>query len=325
MDIQAGRDRKENLSRLWDQVRPFVCQIANRFGAGDQTEDLIHEGFLGITDAARKYDAGQGAQFLTFAEYDIRARMGRYMGDSGPVRLPKWAAGTVRKYRKAVSEFEKAHGREPSDIETAFLLGLNVDYSGQWVRKLNRIRAAAMEPTSLDRPINEGGTTFGELQPSASDQEETILDSIFRAEMAAAVRERVDALPESEAGVIRDKYRDGLTLAQIGERNGYTRSRAQQLEATALRKLRTGKSLQRLRPFYLELYGSAMRGSGAGLFSRTWTSSTEREALRLLELDGRRGRQRHGLTVEELSKDPISEEIAGSCREIFAGSLRAEA
>lgn len=143
MDIQAGRDRKENLSRLWDQVRPFVCQIANRFGAGDQTEDLIHEGFLGITDAARKYDAGQGAQFLTFAEYDIRARMGRYMGESGPVRLPKWAAGTVRKYRKAVSEFEKAHGREPSDMETAFLLGLNVDYSGQWVRKLNRIRAGA--------------------------------------------------------------------------------------------------------------------------------------------------------------------------------------
>ena len=121
LDIQAGRDQKENLSRLWEQVRPFVCQIANRYGAGDETEDLIQEGFFGIMDAVRKWDVGQGAKFLTFAEYDIRNRLTRYLASSGSVKLPAGMADAVRKCKKVVAEFEKAHGREPSDRETAFL------------------------------------------------------------------------------------------------------------------------------------------------------------------------------------------------------------
>ena len=282
-EIQAGRDRQRNLSRLWDQVRPFVCRIANRYGAGDETEDLIQEGFLAVENAARKYDAKQGAQFLTFAEWDIRSRMGRYMDYSGTVRLPAWMAEAAQKYRKAVSEFEKAHGREPTEAEAARAVGISFDYSGRWVRQLDRIRAAAMEPTSLDGPVYEDGPTLGEIQPAGEPPQDAVTDAIFREQMAAAVWEQVDTLPEIQADVIRDRYRDGLTLAQIGERKGYTKERARQVEAKALKTLRTGKRLKVLKPYYAELYGSAMRGTGAGSFSRTWTSSTEREALRLLD------------------------------------------
>ena len=279
LDIQAGRDQKENLSRLWEQVRPFVCQIANRYGAGDETEDLIQEGFFGIMDAVRKWDVGQGAKFLTFAEYDIRNRLTRYLASSGSVKLPAGMADAVRKCKKVVAEFEKAHGREPSDLETAFLMGLKIDRAGRWVKKLDRIRNAAKQTTSLDAPVTEDGLTLADTMTAPGDMAESIVDAAFTEQMKAAVWEEVDRLPQISADIIRARYENSMTLEEAAEQLGLKRREAVRiLEAKAMRMLRKPESLARLKPYCIDLYGISARGNIGGFF-RSGMSSTERAAF----------------------------------------------
>ena len=53
-----------------------------------------------------------------------------------------------------------------------------------------------------------------------------------------------------------------------------------------MRELRAPSKAKRLRPFLPEadrVYSEALKGGGAAKFGRTWTSSTERVALRLVE------------------------------------------
>ena len=96
----------------------------------------------------------------------------------------------------------------------------------------------------------------------------------------------VDELPEKEAEAIRARYRDGLTLKEIGERLGVNTEGARQRERKGLMMLRSTKRSKRLRPFFPEygrIYSMSTAAVGHGHFERTWTSSTEYAALYLAE------------------------------------------
>ena len=52
---------------------PLVRSIANKYKTDVLSlEDLIQEGFLGILEAERKYDASKGVQFNTYASYWVK-------------------------------------------------------------------------------------------------------------------------------------------------------------------------------------------------------------------------------------------------------------
>ena len=94
----------------------------------------------------------------------------------------------------------------------------------------------------------------------------------------------VDELPGQQSTVIRARFKDELALKEVGEVIGGTTDRAKQVEMKALRELRKPSRAEKLRP-YMEQYimAHAFRGCGVEAFNRTWTSSTERTALRVME------------------------------------------
>ena len=71
-------------------------------------------------------------------------------------------------------------------------------------------------------------------------------------------------------------------MAAIGADYGITIEAIRQMERKALRALRGGRNRKKLLPF-MEVYGMALTGNGVGRFNRTWTSSTERAALKDME------------------------------------------
>lgn len=90
----------------------------------------------------------------------------------------------------------------------------------------------------------------------------------------------VDDLPENYPEIIRSRYKDNMTLKEIGERLGISSERARQIENNALRKLRIPS---RCAPFkcYFEQYLAAgpIYHVGVERFNRTWTSSVEAVVL----------------------------------------------
>ena len=141
---------------------------------------------------------------------------------------------------------------------------------------------------SLDAPVTDldgkENTTLGELIAAEGNQEEEVLERVQQEQLCKFLWSCVDSLPGRQPEVIRHRYQEGKTLKQIGEAMGTTTEAVRQWESKALRELQKPSRARLLLPFLPEaeeIYSQAIRGGGSASFNRTWTSSTERVALRL--------------------------------------------
>ena len=68
--------------------------------------------------------------------------------------------------------------------------------------------------------------------------EDLIFDQIYKTELMAQIYNLLNTLTERERKVIKYRFYEPSTLAEIGKRFGLSRDRIRQIEAEALRKLR---------------------------------------------------------------------------------------
>jgi RNA polymerase primary sigma factor len=79
--IQRERDQ-DALTRLVEANLRFVVSYAKRYrGLGVSFLDLIHEGNLGLMEAARRFDPGRNVKFITYAVWWIRESMMHVLAD----------------------------------------------------------------------------------------------------------------------------------------------------------------------------------------------------------------------------------------------------
>jgi RNA polymerase primary sigma factor len=79
--IQHERDQ-DALTRLVEANLRFVVSYAKRYrGLGVSFLDLIHEGNLGLMEAARRFDPGRNVKFITYAVWWIREAMMHVLAD----------------------------------------------------------------------------------------------------------------------------------------------------------------------------------------------------------------------------------------------------
>ena len=77
---QEGDD--EALTRLVEANLRFVVSYAKRYrGLGVSFLDLIHEGNLGLIEAARRFDPARNVKFITYAVWWIREAMMHVLAD----------------------------------------------------------------------------------------------------------------------------------------------------------------------------------------------------------------------------------------------------
>ena len=174
--IQIGEDVAENMERLYFQVRGFIHTIAWRYRGLAELEDLEQEGYLALYPAIDGYDPERGVKFLTYAESWIRQGIVRYIQNRGScLRIPVRCLEDMRRYERFISDFAAACGREPSDVEIRYYLGLTIEQ----VREIRaNIRKAGLG--SLDSPVAglDGGedVTVGDLVAAPGSLEEDVLD-----------------------------------------------------------------------------------------------------------------------------------------------------
>jgi RNA polymerase primary sigma factor len=81
--VRVHRDRDETaLSRLVEANLRFVVSYAKRYrGLGVGFLDLIHEGNLGLIEAARRFDPSRNVKFITYAVWWVRESMMHVLSD----------------------------------------------------------------------------------------------------------------------------------------------------------------------------------------------------------------------------------------------------
>jgi RNA polymerase primary sigma factor len=217
----------------------FVVAYAKRYRNPNVAFlDLIHEGNLGLIQAARKYDpsgVGHDVKFITYAVWWIRQAILHALAEhAGSFRLPQKQANTLYRMERIRTVLADRFGRSPTEKELSEELGISVDD----VRVLGR---ASQSSLSLNDPVDdEGDSELGDLleQTVLPDTDERILRESFMRAMADALAE----LPDRERRVLELRF--GLqddqpkTLREIGEILDLSRERVRQIESRALNKLR---------------------------------------------------------------------------------------
>ncbi|MCD8119431.1 MAG: sigma-70 family RNA polymerase sigma factor [Lachnospiraceae bacterium] len=292
--VQAGADTSENMLQLWEQCRGFVAKIARKYQGAAEMDDLMQEGYLALCDAVNGYDQEQGMSFLNYAAFYIKRRMARCCQDSASLHIPLGVRDRLWKYKKLVGEFRQEYGRDATDRELCALMAIDREQL-QSIRRMEH----AEKIDSLDRQLDAAdGLSVGGTVPDAVDVEEEVLKAVQQEELEAVLWPLVDTLDAEQAEVIRAKYQDGMTWAEIAERTGISPSLAAARARKGLWNLRKPRSAKVLLPFLDEYISTrAYSGNGVQAFSRTWTSSTERVAIELAEI-GERGRATPGRDEE---------------------------
>ena len=286
--IKSGIDVADNMLALWQQNRSFIHKIANQYRAYADAEDLEQEGYLGLSDAVSHYNPDEGVTFLHYASFWIKQYMSRYIKSNGTIRLPEFMQGRIREYHRMVQKWQQNYHRKPTDGEICHFLDLS------WEMLENLKKAVQMAKIgSLDIPIGEDeDCSLYELIPGSIDEEEQVesmvLEKVQKEELCAVVWALVDSLTDTQAKTIRARYQDNMTFREIAEDQGVSVEMARQRERQGLRELRKPSKSKLLRPFLPDdnrIYSMGLQGNGVGSFNRTWTSSTERAALRDWELE----------------------------------------
>lgn len=297
--IQNGTDVTENMQQLWQQNQGFIFKIAIQYQSLSELDDLIQESYFGLCKAVDHYNPDMDASFIHYASFWIRQQLIRYIKKNKTVRTPEYTHGKIREYKKAVQQWQQRYHREPTDAEIS-------DYIGIDGKTLEEIKRSALmgKIGSLDVPVGEesDGTLY-DLIPSGMDDKEDVLNKVANEELAEVLWGMVKELPGQQSEVLKMRFKENMKLREIGAVYGFSIDWARQIENKGLRTLRNPKRSRILREFLDDerIYNSALHGNGVSSFSNTWTSSTERIALKRIEADAEEASRRRA----ELREDYI--------------------
>lgn len=225
----------------------LVVSIAKKYvGRGMSFLDLIQEGNMGLMKAVDKYDYNRGFKFSTYATWWIRQAITRAIADQArTIRIPVHMVETINKLVRTQRQLVQDLGRDPSNEEIAEQMGIEVT-------KVQEIRKIAQEPVSLETPIGE------EEDSHLGDfiEDETAInpdDAANYTMLREQLNDVLSCLGQREKRVLQLRFGliDGTprTLEEVGKEFDVTRERIRQIEAKALRKLKSPNKSESLKDF----------------------------------------------------------------------------
>ena len=212
-------------------VKRIGCHLINRLPASVQLEDLIQAGMIGLLEASRNYDAGQGASFETYAGIRIRGSM------LDEIRKNDWAPRSVhrkaREVASAVREIENEFGRDARDTEIAETLGMSLTEYYKILQDNSYHKILSFE---------DMGTGEDSMLDNVSNYDPSILDGLQRDDVRRIVSGAIAGLPERERLVMALYYDEELNLREIGAVMGVSESRVSQIHSQAVIRLQARMS-----------------------------------------------------------------------------------
>ncbi|MEP6813513.1 MAG: SigB/SigF/SigG family RNA polymerase sigma factor [Actinomycetota bacterium] len=217
--------------QLIEQYMSLVRSLARRYSyRGEQFEDLVQIGAIGLIKAIDRFDLERGVELTTYATPNIIGEIKRHFRDKGwSVRVPRGLQELNVQLSRLMDQLTVQLSRSPTIPELA-------KASGSTEEEVLEALESGRAYSSLS--LSSGGGADGEddLDPleSIGTEEQQYEVSENRAVLAPGFR----ALDERERKILQLRFFDGLTQSQIAAHVGISQMHVSRLIRRSLEKIR---------------------------------------------------------------------------------------
>jgi RNA polymerase sigma-B factor len=215
---------------LVERFLPLARQLARRYQrAGEPLDDLVQVASLGLLKAIDRFEPGRATAFSSFAVPTILGELKRHFRDRGwSVRVPRDLQELAVRTERVTDELSRGLGRAPTPEEIARHVGVTVEQVLE-----AREAAGAYRAVSLDRPAGDDEEGDGMAEAVGAED-----PGFGWAEDAATVQRLMVVLSDREREVLRLRFVEDLTQAEIGARVGVSQMHVSRLIRQAVASLR---------------------------------------------------------------------------------------
>ncbi len=202
-------------NRLITENMGLVVSVAKRYiGRGQDLEDLVQIGLIGLIKAVDRFDISYDVMFSTYSVPLIQGEIRRFLRDDGIVKVSRNLKTIHYKAEKFRQEFQRTNGREPTVEEIC-------EQTGSTLEDLVMAMESAAEISDID--------DMGELQNSRRE-EDIVVEKLY-------VKQLLDTLSDKEKKLITLRYFREKTQGETGRILGMSQVQVSRLEKKILRNL----------------------------------------------------------------------------------------
>lgn len=195
-----------------------VCSQYLKMGITFQ--ELFSIGFIGLVEAAKRFDESRGLNFIAYADSYVRSEILKALKKQSIIRIPFTVQQTITRVRRAIAELKTKTEREPDILEIA-------EYTGITPRLIINALFYLEPIISLNTHVKgENEAELIEFIPSDTPPDNK---GLFRAIMKLSRRERYVIIQS----VIYHK-----SYTEIGTKYGLSRASIWTIKNKAIDKLR---------------------------------------------------------------------------------------
>ena len=216
--------------KLIEQYMSLVRSLARRYSyRGEQLEDLVQIGAIGLIKAIDRFDLERGVELTTYATPNIIGEIKRHFRDKGwSVRVPRGLQELNVQLSRLVESLTVQLGRSPTIPELAKAAGVEEEAVLEALES-----GRAYSSLSLSAGSGDGDEDLDPME-SIGTEEHQFEVSEDRAVLAPGFR----VLDERERKILQLRFFDGLTQSQIAQQVGISQMHVSRLIRRSLEKIR---------------------------------------------------------------------------------------
>ena len=199
-------------------VKSVALRLARTYG--EEPEDLIQIGYIGLLKAAQRFEEERGLQFSTYAVPMIAGEIRSQLRDQGSMKMSRSLKADAALVRRAESDFIKLHGLSPRLTQLAEMTGLTAE----------RVLEACQASDALKNMQDVDGIAAETDASMWTDREE---QDIARIDLASAV---ASLEPRARQVIVLRYYKD-YTQQQVADLLGISQVQVCRIEKKTLRAM----------------------------------------------------------------------------------------
>src|SRR3954462_5951399 len=223
-DLQAREE-------LIEQYMSLVRSLARRYSyRGEQLEDLVQIGAIGLIKAIDRFDIDRGVELTTYATPNIIGEIKRHFRDRGwSVRVPRGLQELNIQLSRLLEEVTVQLSRSPTIAELAKAAEVSEEEvlealeSGRAYSSLSLSAGPGQDEDGDLNPLESLGTEEHEYEVS---EDRAIIEPGFR------------VLDDRERMILHLRFFKGLTQSQIAQQVGISQMHVSRLIRRSLEKIR---------------------------------------------------------------------------------------